>query len=437
MTLANDTAEALPDQRTARFSLFVVTVVVMFTVLDRQVLALMIEPVKRDFGISDTQAALLLGAAFSLTYAVAGLPIAWLADRSNRRNIIAASIAFWSAATMACGIAQSYAQLLLARMCIGIGESGYGPASWSLISDSFPREKVAFAVGTMNIGAQIGTGLALFAGGGALAMVSHLPAVALPFGGVIQSWQWAFIIVGLPGLLWTFAVLSLKEPARRDLGHAKEALPVKNVALWVWNNGRAYLASIGGVSMKYLLSLGPSIWLPTMIYRKFGWELSTVGLTVGAITMIVAPIAVICGGKLSEYWARQGHADANMRIMFLGLLLSVQILAIVSPLLPSVWMVLTAFATSLFLSLTGQGPSLASFQLITPNPMRARVGAVAQFSSNVLAYLLGPLIIALFTDFLFGSPDQLHLSMALSTAVLGPIAILCVWQGLEAVSTRL
>jgi MFS family permease len=406
------------------------TVVVMFTVLDRQVLALMIEPVKKDFGISDTQAALLLGAAFSLTYAIAGLPIARLADRNNRRNIVAASIAFWSLATMACGIAQNYAQIFLARLCIGVGESGYGPASWSLITDSFPREKVAFAVGTMNIGAQVGTGLALFAGGGALALVAHLPSVALPFGGVIRNWQWSFILVGLPGLLWTFVVLSLKEPLRRGVSQIKKAVPVKEVALWVWKDGRAYLASIGGVAMKYLLSLGPTVWLPTMIHRKFDWELSTVGLTVGAITMVVAPIGLITGGKLSEYWTRKGRADANMRIVLYGLLISVP-LSIITPLLPNVWMVLACYAVSFFLASTGQGPAIATFQLITPNTMRAQVSSITQFCSNVLAYLLGPLIIALFTDYIFGSPNQLHLSMALSTAVLGPLAILCVWQGIK------
>ncbi len=130
--------QAWPEKRTSYYTLFVLTVVVMFTVLDRQVLSLMIEPVKADFGISDTQAALLLGAAFSLTYAIAGLPIARIADTHNRRNLVAACMAFWSAATMACGVAQSYAQLFLARLCIGIGESGYGPAVWSIVTDTLP-----------------------------------------------------------------------------------------------------------------------------------------------------------------------------------------------------------------------------------------------------------------------------------------------------------
>ena len=123
----------LPSAKSQYFTLFILGIVVMFTVLDRQILALMIEPIKADYGISDTQAALLLGAAFSLTYAIAGLPIARLADVTNRRNLVATCIAFWSLMTVACGLAQNYGQLLLARMGIGAGEAGYGPATWSML----------------------------------------------------------------------------------------------------------------------------------------------------------------------------------------------------------------------------------------------------------------------------------------------------------------
>src|SRR5687767_10201646 len=144
-----------PDRRAAAYTLFVLTVVVLFTVIDRQVLALVIEPVKQDFGLSDTQASLLLGAAFSLTYAIAGLPIARIADSHNRRNLVALCIAFWSGATVACGLAQSYFQLFLARLGIGIGESGYGPATYSIVTDTFPRERVAFATGMLHLGATV------------------------------------------------------------------------------------------------------------------------------------------------------------------------------------------------------------------------------------------------------------------------------------------
>lgn len=418
-----------PSRGSALYSLFVLTVVVLFTVLDRQVLGLMIEPLKADFGISDTQAALLLGAAFSLTYAIAGLPIARIADSRNRRNLVAACIAFWSLATMACGVAQNYTQVLLARLGVGIGEAGYGPATWSIVADSFPREKVAFGTSTLAIGATLGTGLALFLGGTVLHFVEDLPVVVLPFGGVMRPWQWAFVIVGLPGLLWSIVVLTTREPARRGAGAARSrSVPVKDVARWMKDDWRAYLAVIGGICMKYLMSLGPIQWLPSMFHRQFDWDLGRIGLVLGTITLLVSPAAMIIGAKISEHWTRQGRSDANLRVMLWGLCLAVPVTAVM-PLFPSPVMILVFYAASIFISTLGIGPSIAAFQVITPNKMRAQVSAVSQFSTNVLAFAIGPLIVALFTDYLFSDPGQLRYSMALSTAILGPLAIFCVWQG--------
>jgi len=176
------------------------------------------------------------------------------------------------------------------------------------------------------------------------------------------------------------------------------------------------------------MSLGPIQWLPTMFHRQFGWELGRIGLILGAITLAVAPAAMIIGAKMSEHWTRQGRSDANLRVMLWGLCLAVPITAIM-PLFPSPTVILVLYAVSIFIATLGIGPSIAAFQLITPNKMRAQVSAVSQFSTNVLAFALGPLIVALFTDYVFDDPGQLRYSMALSTAILGPLAILCVWQG--------
>jgi MFS family permease len=424
-------AQPFPSRASANYSLFVLTIVVLFTVLDRQVLALMIEPLKRDFQISDTQAALLIGAAFSLTYAIAGLPIARLADSRNRRNLVAVCIAFWSLATMACGIAQNYTQVFIARLCVGIGEAGYGPATWSIVTDSYPREKVAFGTSTLAIGATVGTGLALFLGGSVLHFVQELPPLILPLGIVIRPWQWAFIVVGLPGLLWALVVLTTREPARRGLiDGVKQTVPVAAVAKWMGGEWRAYVAVIGGICMKYLMSVGPVQWLPTMFYRQFGWTLAEIGLILGGITVVVSPMSMILGAKLSERWTRQGRSDANIRVMLYGLIAAVPVTALM-PVMPTPTLILVAYAASIFISTIGIGPSIAAFQVITPNPMRAQVSSVAQFSTNVLAFAVGPLIVALFTDYLFRDASQLRYSMALSTALLGPLAIFCVWQGIR------
>ena len=421
-----------PSRGRALWSLFVLTIVVMFTVLDRQILALMIEPVKADFGVTDTQAALLLGAAFSLTYGIAGLPIARIADTANRRNLVAICLAFWSLATMACGVAQNYTQLFLARLGIGIGESGYGPATWSIVTDSFPREKVAFATGTLAIGATIGTGLALFMGGAVLSLVAHLPPVSLPFGGVMRPWQWAFIIVGAPGLVWTLMLLTTREPARRGVAESerKKSIPVREVARYMLTDWRAYLAVIGGLGMKMLMVLGIAQWMPTFYHRQFGWALADIGMIAGGIAMVIAPIALILGGKLSERWMRQGRTDANLRIVLYGLMISVPI-HVVAPLLPDPWMVIGVNSVALFVASLGTGPAIAAFQLITPNRMRAQVSSVSQFCTNVFAFALGPLIVALFTDYLFRDPHMLRYSISLCSAILGPITILITWQGLK------
>ena len=422
----------LPTRREANYSLFVLTIVVLFTVVDRQILALLIQPVQADFGISDTQAALLLGAAFSLTYAVAGLPIARFADRSNRKNLVAGCIAFWSAATMACGVAQNYTHLVLARMGIGVGESGYGPATWSIVTDSYPKEKVAFATGVLTVGATAGTGLALFMGGAVLALVSHLPAAQLPFGGSIRPWQWAFMIVGLPGLLWSLVVLTTREPKRRSTraDGKLESVPVSLVAKYMRDEWRAYFAAIGGLAMKLLMVMGISQWMPTLYNREFGWQLSDVGMITGGIAMVISPLAMLVGARISERWMTQGKADANLRIVFYGLLISVPFFTL-APLMPNPWMVLGMHTVAVAVSALGSGPAIAAFQLITPNLMRAQVSSVSQFCTNVLAFAIGPLLVAVLTDYVFQDQQLLKYSISLSTAILGPITIFVTWQGLK------
>jgi len=421
-----------PPRKDAYYSLFVMTVVVMFTVLDRSVMSLLIEPIKQDFGITDTQAAVLIGAAFSLPYGIVGVLVARLADHRNRRNLVAASIAFWSACTVACGFAQGYVSLLIARMGIGAGESGYGPASWSIATDNWPREKVAFATGTMGIGAMLGMGLALFLGGAVLHIVSGMPAVEVPLIGQVRPWQWTFIIVGAPGMLWALVVLTSKEPPRRGLaaGEKAQKVPVAEVAGWLRNDWRTYLAVIGGMAVKAMMIAVPSTWGATFLHRQFGWDLGSIGMITGTITLIVSPIALMAGAKLSEYWTRQGRADANLRIILYGLLASIPLM-VLAPLMPNPYLVLAVNALGGFVSTLSFGPSIAAFQVITPNRMRAQVGSLTQFCNNVIAFALSPVIVALFTDYLFGDPSMLRYSMVLNALVMGALSLLIVWQGLK------
>lgn len=420
----------LPPRKDAYYSLFVITVVVMFTVLDRTVLALLIDPIKTDFGISDTQAALLVGAAFSLPYGIVALAVGRAADHMNRRNVIAIACTVWSLATCACGLAQGFVSLLIARMGIGAGEAGYGPAAWSIATDNWPREKVAFATGVMGIGAMVGMGLAYFLGGTVLHFVEGLDPMPIPGLGVIRPWQWAFILVGAPGVLWGLVVLTSKEPPRRGLaGKKAQKTPVSETVKWVRDDWRVYLATVGGMMIKMMLMAGPMVWGATFVHRTYGWDLSDVGMVKGAVTLVVSPLGMLAGAKVSEWWTKKGSQDANLRIVLYGTIVTLPLHAF-AYLMPTAWgyFGLTAFAG--FVAGLGFGPSIAAFQLITPNRMRGQLGGLVQFCNHVVAFLVGPLIVALFTDYLFGNEDDLRYSIVLNIAVMGTLALIVIGQGL-------
>lgn len=427
-----DGAIAWPPRKDANYSLFVMTIVVLFTVLDRTVLSLLIVPVKEDFGISDTQAALLMGAAFSLPYGIAGVLLGRMADNCVRKNLIAWSIAFWSASTVACGVAQGYVSLMLARMGIGAGESGYGPAAWSIAADYWPREKIAFATATMGMGATIGTGLALFLGGAVLQFTSGIPPMDIPGLGVIRPWQWTFVIVGAPGLLWALVVITTREPPRRGLpaGQAAQKVPVRETAAWIMDDWRSYLASVGGMAIKAMLLAVPLSWNSTLIYREFAWPLAKIGMVTGTVSIIVSPIALLLGAKVSEIWTRNGRNDANLRIVFYGTLATVPLM-VASPLMPNPYLMIGCNALIGFVGMIGFGPSIAAFQVITPNRMRGQIGALTQFCNHVIAFGLSPLIVALFTDYLFHDEGALKYSMALNAIAMGTISLFVIGQGLK------
>jgi hypothetical protein len=182
--------------------------------------------------------------------------------------------------------------------------------------------------------------------------------------------------------------------------------------------------------MKQLVVAGPSTWGVTYYHREFGWSLAQAGITSGIVTLIVSPPAMILGGKLSERWTRNGRPDANLRIVVVGLTFSVPLL-VLYPLMPYPYLALGLQALAVFIGALGFGPGVASFQVITPNRMRAQVSSLSQFSTNVIAFALSPLIVALFTDYLFRDPQALKYSMSLSALTMGVLALMVTTQGLK------
>ncbi|MBI2994786.1 MAG: MFS transporter [Gammaproteobacteria bacterium] len=431
-------AEPWPNVARAWYAVFVFAIVLMFAFIDRQIITLLVGPIKKDLGVTDTQMSLLLGFAFVMFYVVLGIPIARLADVKSRRLIIGIGVTVWSAMTAACGLAQNYSQLFVARVGVGVGEACNGPATFSMLSDYFPKEKLAKAAAVLSIGFFLGSGLALIVGGQVVQLVSGMPDITVPLLGAIHPWQVAFIAVGLPGLLVTALVSTVQEPKRRGLmappvgapTRKAQAIPVRQVFGYLFDDWKCYGPMYAGMGLRSLVAFGASAWLPTFFIRTYGWTAPQVGMAVGVILLTISPLGLLTGGFLAEWYAKRGYADANMRV---NLISTIAILptSMLYPLMPTPELAIGLFAANSFLASIGPGPANAALQTITPNQMRAQATAFYLFIFNLVGYGLGPVTVAVITDYVFQAEDALRYSLAINAAVLGPIAWLIFWFGLK------
>ena len=215
------TGPTWPKPAVAWFSVAVLVIAFIFSIADRIIIALLVDPIKTDLGLSDTDLGIMMGLAFAIFYALMGLPIGRLSDRHSRRSIIAVGIFLWSLMTAACGLARNFSELFLARVGVGVGEATLSPAAYSMIADSFPREKLGRAISVYQSGAFFGVGLALIFGGIAIRFAAGAESVDLPLIGTVAPWQMAFIAIGLPGILVAALMFTVKEPVRQGIGTGK------------------------------------------------------------------------------------------------------------------------------------------------------------------------------------------------------------------------
>jgi MFS family permease len=297
---------------------------------------LLIGPIKHDMQLSDTKASLLVGFAFVFFYLFLGVPIARLVDTKSRRVIIGAGIAIWSLMTAFCGLAQNFVQLFVARIGVGVGEACNGPATFSMMSDLFPREKLPRAIAVLNFGFVAGTGLALLLGGAVIHFVSNMGPIELPLLGALRPWQITFLLVSLPGFLVAALFATVPEPLRRGriAGVAMKSIPVADVLRFLKDNRWAYGPMFLGLACNVVLHFGAAAWVPTFFIRTYGWTAARAGVLQGSIVICTAPFALMIGSALSEWFTRKGYADANMRVTLIAIAGSTPC-AILYPLMPT------------------------------------------------------------------------------------------------------
>jgi predicted MFS family arabinose efflux permease len=399
-----------------KYGLFMLTLVYAFNFVDRQILVILQEPIKVEMGLSDAQLGLLSGFSFALVYITAGIPIAYWADRTNRRNIIAVALTVWSGMTALSGLAQNYTQLLLARIGVGIGEAGGSPPAHSMISDYYPPEKRATAMAIYSTGVHLGVLLGFVAGG----VISQL------FG-----WRIAFFSVGLPGIVLAVVfVLTVKEPRRgrweSSTGH--EHKPSFRETIEVLSSFRSFWCIALGAGLTAFAGYGNGNFAPSYLIRNHGFSVGEVGILLAIFGGGGGMIGTFLGGYLSD---RLGVGDRRWYLWLPAIagLLSVPLGFPYLLLDNTVLVVGLMFLVTITLN-TYMGPSLAISHALVPPAMRAMASAVLFFILNLIGLGLGPLTVGLLSDFYlphFGE-DSLRYAM-LTVALLSSPAILMFYLG--------
>ncbi|MGE0664923.1 MAG: spinster family MFS transporter [Sphingomonadales bacterium] len=382
--------------------------VAVFANVDRQILNVVVEPVKAEFGLSDKVMGLLTGAAFSVFYAVLGVPLAMLADRSNRRNLIAAAIAVWSAMTVFCGMAATAAQLILARIGVAVGEAGAGPASQSIVSDLFaPRER-ALPMAILATGTNIGILFGFVAGG----------LLSAAFG-----WRWAFVAVGVPGLLMAIVILAaMREPRRGLADNVTETEDVRHGLghlLGLIARRRALLWIIAGFTCAGMFGYGAIAWMTAFFHRSYGLDAGQIAPIIGLLVGIGGAVGSLAGGFLAD---RTGTRDVRWRLWIICIVAAIAApLALGAFLARNQWLTLALMVFPASVAIFHAGPSFALVQELVPLRLRALAAAFLLFCLNVIGGGFGPFLVGLLSDLLepsLGRESLRYAMMALTVPIV-------------------
>ncbi|MDM1310482.1 MULTISPECIES: spinster family MFS transporter [Acinetobacter] len=401
--------------------------------VDRQILSLMIEPIKADLMLSDTQFSLLQGLAFSLFYAFMGVPIAALADKKSRIKIISIGIAFWSLATAACGLSKNFIQMFLARLSVGAGEAALSPAFYSIVADLFPKEKLGRALGVYAIGAFIGSGLAFLIGGYVIGLLKEVDFVVLPIIGELKTWQLTFFIVGLPGVLLALVmILTVREPSRKGVKVGQDGEVVKasfkNSVAFIKLHKKTFFCHFIGFSFYTMMLYSLLGWAPAYYMRHFGLDASQTGYVLGCIILVANTAGALFCGWLIDFFSKRGYSDAAIRAGALGC----AALIIPSVLFTQVDNLYLSFAlifVAMFFSTFPIPASAAATQMLTPNQLRAQVSAKFLLISNLIALGVGTTAVALITDNYFENTLMVGHSISIVNAVAGVIGVFLLYKG--------
>lgn len=414
-----------PNPYRAWYMVVLLTLAYILSFIDRYALGLLVEPIKADLGLSDTEMSVLLGPAFALPYAIMGLPLGWSADRWRRTWIVGAGVAVWSIATMMTGLARTYLHIFFARAFIGAGEATLSPCTMSMIGDSFPKEKRGKPIAVYTAALGLGGAFASLIVAYVLGWAKGPDSADLAIGG-LEPWQLTFLVIGAPGLIFAGMFIFLKEPERRTSALDDKALGGNNihdVLIYVGKNWPVYIGFVSLVCVMTLVAYSQA-FNASVFERTWGMAPERFGVLNGYVLLSAGPITVFLSGFFSDRLTKQGMPDAPLKILMAGVLILVPT-GVAYPLMPNVE---SAFAV-LWVNTVGiamtSAVSVTALLNIAPARVRAQIVALYYLAISLTGANLGPPTIGLLSDYVYGE-ENINYAMASLPVIYGVIPILLI-----------
>lgn len=392
--------------------------------VDRQILALLVEPIKTDLAISDTRFGVLQGLAFAVFYIGFGIPLGRLADRGSRRNLIVVGIVLWSIMTMACGTAGSFVSLFAWRAGVGIGEAALSPAAYSMIADAVPKRRLSLALGIYNMGVYLGSGLALLIGGALLGWLARNGSTMTALNGV-APWRLVFVCVGLPGFVMAALLLLLREPRRTHFAaEAVDAMPtVGETIRFVVADRRLFGGMIAAFACHNTVMYALLSWIPAFLGRHHALTPSQVGATLGLSTIIGGGIGLVIGGVASDRLFAAGRADTPFLVAITSMT-GIAVCTVLTVSAGSAHLASWSFGLVMVFVALPIGTAAAALQLIVPNRFRGQVSALYLIMISLAGLSIGPIAPPFISDTVFHDPARIGDALAVTVVAVAVVSIL-------------
>ncbi|MDO7843175.1 MFS transporter [Sphingomonas immobilis] len=411
----------------AWLALAILTACFAFAFTDRQILNLMVDPMKRDFAVTDKQIGFLMGPAFTITYVLVGLFAGYCADRYNRRNLLLFAGTLWSLATVATAIASNYETMVVTRLIVGASEAFLFPSGMSLVAEMFDRRRLPIATTIYLTAPYIGGGLALIVGGTVIGYTGAMKPILLPIG-MMHGWQVAIAIVGVLGAVPILALLAIPEPVRGALAQADDdmrSFGFLEGTGYMLKRWRFFVMFFLGISFVSILLNTVPAWAPTMFTRQYGMSATHVGLIYGILILVIGILAGLCSPAINRLIAKR-HFDAPMRTVLIGPMLLIVFGALLL-LAPGAGVAMACIALITFGYVVPLPMAGVSLQLATPPRLRGLSAAYYFVIVSVIGVGIGPMLVPFVTDNLLHDEHRLNTAIGMVTIACEIVALALLW----------